>query len=114
MLAVRGFFAVVEEWVFRRLEGLVEGVEGGGGGGGIGEDGEREMELYGTFQAALLIHGAQFIMNNPALRSRAWATRRPALVVAARRLGLTRARHACHGEGGVDWGRWVREETRIR
>ncbi|EAQ88828.1 hypothetical protein CHGG_05447 [Chaetomium globosum CBS 148.51] len=91
VLAVRGFFAVVEEWVFRRLEGLVEGVEGGGGGGGIGEDGEREMELYGTFQAALLIHGAQFIMNNPALREQGVGDpERPALVVAARRLGLTR------------------------
>lgn len=125
VLAVRGFFAVVEEWVFRRLEGLVAGWEervksgevedGDGGGGEVAEsDREMEMELYGTFQAALLIHGAQFIMNNPALRSKAWATRRPALVVAARRLGLTRARHTCHGEGGVDWVRWVREETRIR
>ncbi|KAK3296384.1 uncharacterized protein B0H64DRAFT_475198 [Chaetomium fimeti] len=113
VLAVRGFFAVVEEWVFRRLEGLVKGVEEEGGGVEALE-GEREREVCGTVQAALLVHGAQFIVNNPAFRSRGWVGRRPALVQAVRRLGLVRARHACYGEGGVDWERWVREETRIR
>lgn len=112
VLAIPRFFCIAEEFVFRRLDGLLPAEVGRGqsnGGKWEGEDGEKE--LYETLQAAVLIHGAQFIMNtrNAAARRRGWMVRKPALVDAVRRLGLTRARH---GERG--WEGWVRDEMKIR
>ncbi|KAL2195411.1 hypothetical protein P885DRAFT_70512 [Corynascus similis CBS 632.67] len=128
ILAVRrrgsSLFPLAEEYVFRQLEACIASHERrttkrrNEAVGGILEGGEpeEEKEMYETFQAALLVHGAQFLMNDPAARSAAWMARRPALVDAARRLGLTSARHTQHVVVGdrVDWERWVRDETRIR
>lgn len=117
VLAIPAFFHITEEWVFRRLEGLLNlAYECEAGEAEL--DLKTEMELYETFQAAKLVQGAQFLMNNPGAQSRAWVGRKPALVQAVRRLGLTGARHTQEvgpGTGGrVDWVRWVRDETRIR
>ena len=119
VLAAPRFFRIAEEFVFRKLEGIVAVFTTQGGDEGKGEEGE--MELYETLQAAVLIHGAQFIMNTRSAdaRRRGWMVRKPVLVDAVRRLGLTAARH---GEGGwmgggdreEGWKRWVRDEMRIR
>ncbi|KAL2189182.1 hypothetical protein L209DRAFT_802490 [Thermothelomyces heterothallicus CBS 203.75] len=130
VLAVRGCFPLAEEYVFRRLEELVRlhehehehehgerGAKPRAGKELERYDPERERETYETLQAALLVHGAQFMMNNPAARSTAWAARSPALVGAVRRLGLTNARQTQSPDleaGEIDWGRWVRDEVRIR
>ncbi|AEO57307.1 hypothetical protein MYCTH_2303305 [Thermothelomyces thermophilus ATCC 42464] len=128
VLAVRGCFPLAEEYVFRRLEGLLRlhehehehserDAEPRAGKESERYDPERERETYETLQAALLVHGAQFMMNDPAARSTAWAARWPALVGAVRRLGLTSARQTQSPDaeaGEIDWGRWVRDEVRIR
>jgi hypothetical protein len=119
VLAIPAFFHIAEEWVFRRLEGLVEVVvqqQQQQKAGEVGLDLKTEMELYETFQAAKLIQGAQFLMSNPGVRSKSWLGRKPALIRWVRRLGLTGARHTQEVEvgGRVDWARWVRDETRIR
>ncbi len=117
VLATPRFFHIAEEFVFRKLEKLVarftqEEAE---------EEKSGEIELYETLQAAVLIHGAQFIMNTRSAdaRRRGWMVRKPVLVDAVRRLGLTAARHEEEGwVGGEDreegWKRWVRDEMKIR
>ncbi|KAL1840381.1 hypothetical protein VTJ49DRAFT_507 [Mycothermus thermophilus] len=129
-LAVPRFFAIAEEYIFRELERLLsvvlplqndrgrDGLSGGSevaidraddGGkdrGGPDEE-DAEMTMYQTFQAAMLVQGAQFMLNNPAARSKNFKARRIVLVDTARKLGLTRARHTQEvAEGGVpDWRR---------
>ncbi|KAK4151552.1 hypothetical protein C8A00DRAFT_45267 [Chaetomidium leptoderma] len=122
------FFPIAEEFVFRRVEVLLElhhhqqqqqggddddDVVDGAGGGWV----EEEREMYETLQAAVLVRGAQFMMNtsnNPAVRSRAWMVRRPVLVEVVRKLGLACARHTNTVGRRPDWGRFVRDEIRIR
>ncbi|KAK4039508.1 hypothetical protein C8A01DRAFT_16525 [Parachaetomium inaequale] len=108
VLAVRGFFHIAEEYMFRKLEGLIRDFveaqsrsQSRGQGGEGSDEQEVEVELYETFQAAVLIQGAGFLMNSPgpAARRQSWMVRTPALVEGVRRLGLTRARHM--QEGGL-------------
>ncbi|KAL2158174.1 hypothetical protein VTH06DRAFT_4742 [Thermothelomyces fergusii] len=116
VLALRACFPLAEEYVFARLDALVRPREEPRESGRPAER-ERERETHETLQAALLVHGAQFMMNDPAARSASWPARWPALIGAVRRLGLTSARHAQSSDLGadeVDWRRWVRDEVRIR
>ncbi|KAK4141390.1 zinc finger protein zas1 [Dichotomopilus funicola] len=140
VIAGRAWYKAVEEWVFERLGGLVEDFRWssvsmgssipGMGKGGRNLEGKRtgkedddskaqralEKETYETLQAAILITGAQFLMNNPAFRSKHWTMRRPMLVEAVRKLGLMGARHTqdVNEHRELDWERWVWEETRVR
>lgn len=126
VLAIPGFFRITEEYVFQLLERQMAeyrkckkqlGAKSGcKSGAAVYTVEEKEDELYQTLQAAALIHGVQFMSNNAAARRRNWMVRRPALVTAVRQLGLTKARHTQVvkvGEG-PDWGRFIREETRIK
>ncbi|KAH6612308.1 hypothetical protein B0J18DRAFT_441822 [Chaetomium sp. MPI-SDFR-AT-0129] len=140
VIAARAWYKAVEEWAFERLGGLVEDFRAMGSsipGAGEGrrdrkgdakgvketedDDDKRarralEKETYETLQAAILITGAQFLMNNPAFRSKHWTMRRPMLVEVVRKLGLMGSRHTqdVHDHREVDWERWVWEETRVR
>jgi hypothetical protein len=121
VLAIPAFYRIVEEYVFRRLDALLRVFQQRRGGKENSVDAAddlnlaHEMEVYETLQAALLIHGAQFLMNTGDARSRSWKVR-GTVADAVRRLGLTRARHNQGGGAGerVDWARFVRDETRIR
>jgi hypothetical protein len=122
VLALPRFLRIADEWVFREVQARLQQflrAEGEGEGedpvqvlGGNAEG--RERALHETLQAALLMQGLIFVVNDPAGRKRNWVTRRPALVDAVRRLGLTRARHTQRGGGKPDWERFVRDEIRIR
>ncbi|KAK4119646.1 hypothetical protein N657DRAFT_706794 [Parathielavia appendiculata] len=96
VLAVRTFFRIVEGYVFGKLEALLKLISQGGvreDGAADGRAHEHETELYQTLQAALLIQGAEFLMNAGDARSRAWRVR-GTLADAVRRLELTSARHS--------------------
>jgi hypothetical protein len=121
VLAIPAFYRVAEEYIFRKLDAQVKRFQQRRGGeessGDAAEDLVRaqEMEVYETLQAALLIHGAQFLMNTGDARSRSWKVR-GTIADAVRKLELTRARHTQGGGGTerVDWARFIRDETRIR
>jgi hypothetical protein len=119
VLAIPAFYRVAEEYIFRKLDAQLKGFQQHGRKEEV--DGTdplvraQEMEVYETLQAALLIHGAQFLMNTGDARSRSWKVR-GTIADAARKLELTRARHTQGGGAGerVDWARFIRDETRIR
>jgi hypothetical protein len=54
------------------------------------------------------------MINDPPARKRNLLLRRPALVDAVRRVGLTRACQTQDGEKQPEWERFVRDETGIR
>jgi hypothetical protein len=126
-LAVPRFFPIAEEYIFRELERLLRLVLQAQSGrressptAKDAEGGQRttdvDMALYHTLQAAMLVQGAQFMLNNPAARSRSFKARRVVLVDAVRKLGLTRARHAQEvmADGMPNWMAWVRDEIKIK
>ncbi|KAL2021720.1 hypothetical protein VTK56DRAFT_6663 [Thermocarpiscus australiensis] len=104
VLAIPSFFRIAEEYAFRNLETQLARRQ---------ETGDDTQELYEAVQAALLIHGLQFVTHKPAAQRRSRVIRRPALVAAVRALGLTAAKHSQTGER-PDWGQFIRDETRIR
>lgn len=117
ILAIPRFFRIAEQYIFGRLESQLKRARGGLEDAAVDTVSLREdmeLEMYETLQAAMLIHGAQFMMNSPGARSRAWVVRKGGLVEAIRMLGLTKARHSQEPGRAVDWGRWVRDEMRIR
>lgn len=124
LAAVPAFVRVAEEYVFRALGeklalALATGsgrstASGNGGSDAESQEREREWELYEVLQAGLLMHGILFVVNDADARRRARVVRMPVLVDAVRRLGLTAARQTQELGGTPDWGRFVREEARIR
>lgn len=122
VLTVPRFYRIADEYIFRCLEAqLAQHLDGDEP---EGDDavarGKRERALYETLQAAVIVHGLQFLGNNAATRRRNWIVRRPAVVHAVRRLGLPAAKQTqtptqgVDGASGLDWERFVRDETRIR
>ncbi|CAH0047861.1 unnamed protein product [Clonostachys solani] len=106
-------FDLAEEYAFNTLRGLVDKYVNYG----IMEtDSMVELaRLSQVLQGALLMHGLQFIMNEPQRRERNRDRRLPVLVSTIRKLGFSNARHSRVPEGEpVDWDEFILKETQIR
>lgn len=111
VLATPAFFRITEEYIFQSLDTQLAQRSKHNDDGA---EGCESHQLYETLQAALLIHGVQYMANNAAARRRNWMVRRPALVEAVRALGLAQARHTQMIGRVPEWRRFVWEETRIK
>ncbi|VUC38047.1 unnamed protein product [Clonostachys rosea] len=106
-------FDLAEEYAFNTLRGLVDKYVSYG----VMEiDSMVELaRLNQVLQGALLMHGLQFIMNEPQRRERNRDRRLPVLISTIRKLGFSNARHSRVPEGEpVDWDEFILKETQIR
>ncbi|CAG9956050.1 unnamed protein product [Clonostachys rosea f. rosea IK726] len=102
-----------EEYAFNTLRGLVDKYVNYGV---METDSMVELaRLNQVLQGALLMHGLQFIMNEPQRRERNRDRRLPVLVSTIRKLGFANARHSRVPEGEpVDWDEFILKETQVR
>lgn len=106
-------FDLAEEYAFNTLRGLLDKYVNHGV---METDSMVELaRLNQVLQGALLMHGLQFIMNEPQRRERNRDRRLPVLVSTIRKLGFANARHSRVPEGEpVDWDEFILKETQIR
>lgn len=100
-LASRKFLTVAEDYCFRYFQGLL-----------VAEAQRRPSHrLLYALQAACIVHNVQFMRTDVVARRRNLSLRLPALVAAARQLGLNNSRHS---KGPLPWQQFVYEELCIR
>ncbi|CAG9983915.1 unnamed protein product, partial [Clonostachys byssicola] len=105
-------FDLAEEYAFNTLRGLVDEYVNHGV---MEADSIADLaRLNQVLQGALLMHGLQFIMNEPQRRERNRDRRLPVLVSTIRKLGFSNARHSRIPDGEpVDWDEFILKETQI-